>query len=261
MKVLFIGDIVARIGRATVKKVLPDLKKEKGVDFTIAQGENLTTGNGMTIEKTKEMLEIGIDFFTAGNHIWKKREFIPYLDSKKVPVIRPANYPKAPGRGYEIVKTNFGHILIVHLLGRESLNPNISNPFLVAEEILEKTKKEKLVAKIVDFHAEISSEKVAMGHFLDGKVSAVVGTHPHIPTCDARVLPKKTAVVTDIGMVGPINSVLGVKKEIIIERFLTGLPVKHENAEGDCIFNSVLIEIEKNSQAKSIERIDRIVEM
>lgn len=261
MKVLFIGDIVARLGRAAVKKVLPDLKKEREIDFVIAQGENLTTGNGMTIEKVKEMLNCGIDFFTAGNHVWKKKDFVPYLDDKAVPVLRPANYPKAPGRGFEVFKTNFGNILLVSLMGREALNSNLDNPFYVIEEILEATKKEKLAARIVDFHAEITSEKVAMGHFLDGKVSAVCGTHTHVPTCDARILPGGTAVVSDIGMVGPLDSVLGVKKELIIQRFLTGLPVKHENPEGDCIFNSVFIEIGKDAEAKSIERIDRVVEM
>lgn len=258
MKILFVGDIVARIGRKTVAKILPDLIRSEGIDFVIANGENMTTGNGMTAETMADMQKTGIDFFTSGNHIWKKTEFIPELEKPKTPVIRPANYPEGtPGRGWDIAKTPFGNILIINLLGLEGyLNAYLDSPFRKLEEILAKAGGEADI-KIVDFHADISSEKVALGLFADGKVSAVLGTHTHVPTCDARVLPGGTAVVTDVGMVGPQNTSLGVKAEIIIERFMTGLPQKHEiPTEGPVWFHSVLLEVGKDGRAKSIKRID-----
>ncbi|HBG81750.1 TPA: metallophosphoesterase [candidate division CPR2 bacterium] len=258
MKILFIGDIVARIGRKTVVKILPDLVKKEQIDFVIANGENSTTGNGMTEDTMKEMMAAGVDFFTSGNHIWKKPEFMPLLDDPKVPVIRPANYPDGtPGRGWQVIKNPFGNIAIINLLGLEGyLNAYLDNPFYKLEEILKKIGDQASI-KIVDFHADITSEKVAFGLFADGKVSAVIGTHTHVPTCDARVLPGGTAAVTDVGMVGPQNTSLGVKAEIVIQRFLTALPKKHENpTEGPVWFQSVLMEIGKDGKAKSIKRVD-----
>lgn len=258
MKVLFIGDIVARIGRKTVAKLLPDLKEKEQIDFVIANGENSTTGNGMTVETMRAMMESGVDFFTSGNHIWKKPEFISELENSKTPVVRPANYPEGtPGRGCKIVETPFGNIAIINLLGLEGyLNAYLESPFKKFEEIL-KNIGDKAKVKIVDFHADISSEKVAFGLFADGKVSAVIGTHTHVPTCDARVLPGGTAVVTDVGMVGPANTSLGVKGEIVIQRFLTGLPQKFEvPTEGPVWFHSVLMDIGADGKAKSIKRID-----
>jgi 2',3'-cyclic-nucleotide 2'-phosphodiesterase len=258
MRILFIGDIVARIGRKTVSKILPELKIKEKIDFVIANGENMTTGNGLTEETMKEMISAGVDFFTTGNHVWKKPEFISNLDNPKTPVIRPANYPKGtPGRGWEVVETPFGNILIINLMGLEGyLNAYLDNPFIKLEEILEK-EGDKAKIKIVDFHADISSEKVALGLFADGKVSAVLGTHTHVPTADERILPGKTAVVTDVGMVGPQNTSLGVDAEVIINRFLTSMPQKHEiPTSGPTWFHSVLMEFEKDGKAKSIKRID-----
>ncbi|KKQ94946.1 MAG: Metallophosphoesterase [candidate division CPR2 bacterium GW2011_GWC1_39_9] len=259
MKILFIGDIVARIGRKTVIKLLPDLIKKEDVDFVIANGENMTTGYGMTMETMKDLQAVGVDFFTSGNHIWKKQEFIPELDNPKTPVIRPANYPLgAPGRGFDVVKTPFGNVGIINMIGLEGfLNANLDSPFRLVEGIIEELKKKAKII-IVDFHADISSEKVAFGLFLDGKVTAVFGTHTHVPTADARVLPKGTAVVTDVGMVGPQNTSLGVKSEIVIKRFLTCLPQKHDiPTEGPVWFNSVLIDADNETgKAKSIKRID-----
>jgi metallophosphoesterase (TIGR00282 family) len=258
MKILFIGDIVARIGRKTVAKILPDLREKEQIDFVIANGENSTTGNGMTEGTMKDMIKTGIDFFTSGNHIWKKSEFVPLLGNPAIPVIRPANYPEGtPGRGWDIAKTPFGNIAIINLLGLEGyLNAYLQNPFHKLEEISVQIGSEADI-KIVDFHADISSEKVAFGLFCDGKVSAVIGTHTHVPTCDARVLPGGTAVVTDVGMVGAKNTSLGVKAEIVINRFLTGLPQKFEvPTEGPVWFHSVLMEIGKDGKAKSIKRID-----
>ena len=258
MKILFVGDIVARIGRKTVIKLLPDLIKKEKVDFVIANGENSTTGNGMTKETMQDLIDAGVDFFTSGNHIWKKAEFVSELDNPKVPVIRPANYPEGtPGRGWEIVENPFGNIAIINLLGLEGyLNAYLDSPFKKLDQILD-TIQDKAKIIIADFHADITSEKVAFGLYGDGKVSAVIGTHTHVPTCDARILPKGTAVVTDVGMVGPQNTSLGVKANIVIGRFLTALPKKHENpTEGPVWFHSVLMEIDKDGKAKSITRID-----
>lgn len=266
-KILFIGDIVARYGRRLTEEVLPELKKELGVDFTIANGENITTGHGLTKKAVDEMLKAGIDFFTTGNHVWRKEEYLTELQKKKTPVIRPANYLSGtPGRGYEIVKTDFGKILIVNLLGTEGISSysgkhgkgyEIESPFWTIDRILAETKKAKPKAIIVDIHAEWTSEKVALGHYLDGKVTAVFGTHTHIPTADNRILPGGTAYVTDVGMTGPLNSVLGIKTDIIIDRFKAGLPQRFEVASGDGILNAILLTIDEKGKAQSIERIDR----
>lgn len=260
MKILFIGDIVAKIGCEATKKVLPKIKAEYNIDFTIANGEHLSDRVGLSVEAVQEMTQAGVDFFTTGNHVWRKKQFAEHLDKVSVPVIRPANYPTgAPGDGYRIVDTPKGKLLIVNLLGREGINVNLDSPFERVDQILKEVKEYKY--SFVDFHAEMSSEKVAFGRYLDGRVSAVVGTHIHVPTADARVLKGGTAVVTDVGYVGPQESVLGVKEDIIFDVFLTGLPQMFEVAEGDCIFNSVVIDINEHGKALSIERIDRVVKM
>lgn len=258
IKILFIADIVGRAGRKTIKQILPDLREEDGIDFVLANGENMTSGHGMTKGTMEELLESGIDFFTTGNHIWKKPEFFSELGKKETPVIRPANYPEdSPGEGYKIVKTKFGKFLIINLLGREGINSNVESPFKVIDEILKKAKG-KYTLSLVDFHAEVTSEKVAMGLYLDGKVNMVVGTHTHVPTADTRILKKGTAYVSDVGMTGPIDSVLGVKSDIIIELFSTGIPQKFElEANGPFAFNSVLVELEKSGKVLKIERLDR----
>ncbi len=257
IKILFIADIVGRAGRKTVKEILPNLKREEKIDFVVANGENMTAGNGMTKGTMEEMIEAGIDFFTAGNHIWKKPEFIPELNQKNTLVVRPANYPEdSPGKGYKIVKTDFGKILVVSMLGREGINALVESPFKTIDEILAKNKG-KYDISLVDFHAEVTSEKVAMGFYLDGKADIVVGTHTHVPTADARILPKGTAYVTDAGMTGARESVLGVKTDIIIRLFTTGLPQKFEQeTEGPRVFNSVMVDINKSGKVKSISRHD-----
>lgn len=258
IKILFIADIVGRMGRKTIKEVLPELKKEEGIDFVVANGENMTTGNGMTKGTMEEMIEAGIDFFTTGNHIWKKPEFFVELEKPSTPVIRPANYPEtSPGEGYKIVKTKFGKLLITVLLGREGINARVESPFQAIDEILKKNKG-KYDISLVDFHAEVTSEKVAMGFYLDGRTDIVVGTHTHVPTADERILPKGTAYVSDVGMTGTMESVLGVKTDIIIKLFTTGLPQKFEQeTEGKRIFNSVLVELTGKGKVKSIKRITR----
>jgi 2',3'-cyclic-nucleotide 2'-phosphodiesterase len=267
IKILFIADIVARHGRRVVADLLPDLIIEKNVDYVIANGENITTGHGLTKKAVDEVLATGVNFFTTGNHVWRKEEYIEELEKKETPVIRPANYlAGTPGRGYEIVKAPFGKLLIVNLLGTEGISPysgrhgksyEIESPFWTIDRILAETKKEKPLLTLVDIHAEWTSEKVAMGHYLDGKVTAVIGTHTHVPTADNRILPGGTAYVTDAGMTGPLNSVLGIKTDIIIDRFKAGLPQRFEVASGDGIMNAILLTTDESGKAISIERIDR----
>ena len=257
IRILFIADIVGRPGRKTVKEILPNLRKKEGIDFVVANGENMTTGNGMTEGTMKEMFDAGVNFFTAGNHVWKKPEFIPELEKAEAPVVRPANYPEdSPGKGYKIIKTDFGRLLIVSLLGREGINAQVESPFKCIDEILEKTKGNYDIS-LVDFHAEVTSEKVAMGYYVDGRADIVVGTHTHVPTSDARVLPKGTAYVSDAGMTGTRDSVLGVKTDIIIRLFTTGIPQKFEQeTEGPKVFNSVMVDISADRKVKSIHRFD-----
>lgn len=263
MKILYIGDIVAKIGRRAVAQVLPELKNEKQIDFVIAQSENMSTGNGLTIKSVNEMREAGVDFFSGGNHSFRKKEFYPYFEDNSVPVIRPANYPgKAPGRGWAITNTPFGKVLVINVMGQTFNGPQFDHPLKTIDAILEDTKDEKLAASIIDFHGDLTSEKVAIGFYYDGKVSAVVGSHIHVSTADAKVLPGGTAHITDTGMTGPIDSVLGVKKEIIIKRWLDQLPAQHDwPTTGAVQFSSVLIDIDSNGKAKSIEQILRQVDV
>lgn len=263
MKILFIGDIVGRTGRQAVKKILADLKKEYELDFVIANGENLAGGLGMTFETYREMREAGIDYFTSGNHIWKKQDFVPNLEDKSINILRPANYPEqgVPGRGFVEVKVGKEKLLIINLQGAVFMDEYIGNPFLTADKILSLTPYNLHLATIVDFHAEATSEKVTLGHYLDGRVSAVIGTHTHIATADARILPKGTAYLTDVGMVGSLNSSLGDELAPIINHFKTGLPFKLEVAPFPAVFNAALIDIDsKTALAKNIELISRVVE-
>lgn len=245
MKIIFIGDIVGRPGRETVKKVLPRLKEEHQPDLILANGENLTHGRGMSEDSINEMQQAGIDFFTSGNHIFDNRTVVEKLNDKSFPVIRPANFPPGnPGRGYHIYETaKMQKILILNLHGRVFIKENYDCPFRKADEIIQETKGDQPTAIIVDMHAEATSEKVALAHYLSDRVSAVVGTHTHIPTADAQILNNRTAYITDIGMVGASDSIIGAKKEDIIEGFLTQMPFKYDIPDGPTTFNAVLIEI------------------
>lgn len=260
MKILFIADIVGESGRKAVKKVLPELKKEYGIDFTIANGEHLSDRVGVEASIVEEMNQAGIDFFTTGNHVWRQKDFVKQIDRPELPIIRPANFlGETPGEGYRVVETSWGKILIVNLLGQHGIKANLTNPFTKMDEILAEAKDYRY--SFVDFHAEMSSEKVALGRYLDGRVSAVVGTHTHVPTADNRVLSGGTAVVSDVGFVGPLESVLGVKEELIFNTFISSMPQKFELADGTVQFNSVVIDLGSDGKAKSIERVDRIVEI
>ena len=263
MKVLYIGDIMGRPGRTTVKNVLPEIVKEHGVDFVVAQGENLSDGKGMQLKAVEDMLESGIDFFTGVNWTAKRSEITPWLEDTKKPVTGPANMADMPGPGYKVVNTPHGKFLFVSLLGQivGYIQPETTNPLKIIDEILEKTKHETFAAKIVNFHGDYSSEKLVIGQYLDGRVSAVVGDHWHIPTADARILPNGTAHITDVGMVGSRDSCLGVKSEVIIERWLTENPSRNVlETEGEMQFCALLIEINSSTgQSTSVEQIIKFV--
>lgn len=259
MRVLFIGDIVGKPGREAIKRFLKPLQKEFDVDVTIANAENAAAGKGLTKEVSEELYRQGIQFLTMGNHVWDQREIMNFIDSDPK-LIRPANYPVgAPGQGYGVIRANGFKIGVLNLSGRIFLPP-LEDPFSGAIRWINQLKQETPVI-LVDFHAEATSEKSALGWFLDGKVSALVGTHTHIQTADARLLHQGTAYITDVGMTGPKDSVLGVKKEIIINRFLTQLPAKFEIAGGPLQINAVIIDIdEKSGKAHKIEAIQRFSE-
>ena len=256
MRILMIGDVIGKPGRETVRAVLPDLKREQSIDFVICNGENTAGGFGLTADTASELLESGVDVLTSGNHIWDKKEIIPYLD-EGLPLIRPANYPDAPGRGY----LHHGGVTVINLMGRVFMT-SLDCPFRTADALLEQLNEEgesKVI--IVDFHAEATSEKQALGWYLDGRVSGVFGTHTHVGTVDARILPKGTAYLTDVGMTGPTDSVIGSDKAAVLERFLTSLPNRLAVAAGPCVLNAVLVDVdEKTGKASAIERVDRTVD-
>lgn len=258
-KVLFIGDIIGEVGRNTVRKVLPGIKSRYKVDYVIANGEHLSERVGVEVEKLREMQEVGIDFFTTGNHVWREAGFEKEIGRKNMPIVRPANFlAKHPGHGFRIVSTPIGKILIINLLGREGIKEKVVNPFKKVDAVL--ASQTNFDFAIVDFHAEMTSEKVAMGYHLDSRVAAVIGTHTHVPTADARILPGGTAFISDVGMTGPLNSVLGVKSEIIVERFLSGTGSKFEVSEEiPGVFNAVLITFDPGNKPIEIKRIDKIV--
>lgn len=263
MKILYIGDIMGRPGREVIKKVLPDLINEKGIDLVIAQGENLSGGKGMKLDAVKEMRAAGVDAFSGGNHSWANSEIYPYMEDPQYAIVRPANYPEdSPGKGWRLIHTAFGDVLLICVLGNiVPSTPQVDNPLRVIEKILEETAKTPKIATVVDFHGDYSSEKLVVGHFLDGRASLVVGDHWHIPTADAKILPKGTAHITDVGMVGSRDSSLGVKSEIIINRWLSQLPSRNEiETEGAMQFNAVLADVDPTTGlSKSIEQIIKIL--
>ncbi len=248
MKVLMIGDVIGRPGRKAVRTLVPTLRQQYGIDLVIANGENAAGGIGLTPSTAEELLASGVDVITSGNHIWHHKEIIPLLNGAS-PILRPLNFPpKAPGKGYLF----WNQVLVVNLVGRTFMG-EFDCPFRAIDRLLEETKPQ---ITVVDFHGEATSEKNALGLYLDGRVSAVLGTHTHIGTIDARILPKGTAFITDVGMVGPKDSVIGDDAEAVINRFLTQMPHRLSVGKGPVIFNSVLVEIEEDGRAKAITRID-----
>ena len=255
MKVLFIGDIFGEPGRRALARAVPRLVAQRQVDIVIGNGENAAGGFGITPELAEELFDLGLAVITTGNHAWDKKEILDYFP-REPRLLRPANYPSGvPGNGSVVVESAGGEQLgVLQLMGRAYM-PTLDCPFQVAKKELAALKK-RTVAVIVDMHAEATSEKMAIGHYLDGEVAAVVGTHTHVQTADDQILPKGTAYVTDIGMTGPLHSVIGVKKELAIEKFLTGMPRRFEVASGPAIFCAVLLELDARlGKALSIERI------
>jgi metallophosphoesterase (TIGR00282 family) len=250
MIILAIGDIIGKPGRQAVKELLPSLKKHHSIDFVIANGENVAGGIGLTPATAEELLEAGVDVITSGNHIWAQKDIIPCLDSK-MPILRPLNYPPGvPGRGYIVVN----NIVVVNIIGRTFIG-NFDCPFRAMDKLLAELAPE-LKMIIIDFHAEATSEKVALGRYLDGRVSAVLGTHTHIGTIDARLLPKGTAYVTDIGMTGPDDSIIGDDVDAVLSRFLSMMPHRLTVGKGKVTFNGILVDIDKaTGMATGIERI------
>lgn len=257
MNVLFIGDIVGSPGRVAVKKLLPELKKEYNLDFVIANAENAAGGSGITPKVAEELFEYGIDALTSGDHIWRRREIFEIINQEER-ILRPANFPSGtPGRGFGVFRIKAGSkVGIVNVNGRVFMEA-LESPFrqaLLAQEAL--SKETNII--IVDIHAEATSEKVALGWYLDGKVSAILGTHTHIQTADERILPQGSAYITDVGMTGPCDSVIGRKIEDVLARFLTSIPTRFQVAQENIQLQAVVLDIdEETGRVRSIVRIQR----
>jgi hypothetical protein len=258
VKVLFIGDVTGKPGRRIVATRLPVLKREHAIDVVIANGENAAGGMGLTSDVAAELFAAGVDVLTSGNHVWRNREAYDLLDSDPR-VLRPANYPAgAPGRGAAVLQTAGGLIGVLNLEGRVFMQA-LDDPFRLGHEQAAQLRASAPTV-IVDFHAEATSEKVAMGWYLDGRVSAVVGTHTHVQTADERVLPQGTAYITDVGMTGPRDGVIGMDREVILERFLTQLPGRFQVAAGALQLNAVAITVSTRGRAERIERVQVVEE-
>jgi len=254
IRLLFLGDIVGKPGRELVRKGLPSLIEHYAVDLVIANAENAAAGRGITREIGDQLLNWGVDVMTSGNHIWSQREAVDYIGAE-ARLLRPANFPAGvPGNGSYLARTAQGRpVGVINVMGRVFMQ-ELDNPFArVLEEIEALRGRTRII--FVDFHAEATSEKIAMGWHLDGKVTAVVGTHTHVQTADARVLPGGTAAITDAGMTGPHDSIIGVKAELATQRMRTGIPVRFEPAEGDVRIEGVLVECDADGRARSCEPV------
>jgi hypothetical protein len=263
LRVLMIGDMIGKPGRVAVEQVLPGLREERGIDFVTANGENVAGGMGLTPSTADSILAAGVDVITSGNHIWDKREIYPYLESSER-VLRPLNYGTdgVPGRGWGLFHALDGtELAVINLQGRTYMQP-IENPFTDADALLEESSEPLPPVRLVDFHCELTSEKNAFGLHLDGRVSAVVGTHTHVVTGDERILPGGTAYQTDLGMTGPVWSVIGFDPKTVLPRFINALPTRFEVGDGAVVFNAAQIDIDPaTGRALAIERIARFVEV
>ena len=257
-----IGDVIGKPGRLALEQLLPGLRDERGIDFVTANGENLAGGMGLTPSTAEALLAAGVDVITSGNHIWDKKEIYPYLERSER-VLRPLNYGThdVPGRGWGIYQALDGtDLAVVNLQGRTYMQP-IDNPFTEADRLLDEGSEPLPPVRLVDFHCEITSEKNALGLYLDGRVSAVVGTHTNVVTGDERILPRGTAYQSDLGMTGPLWSVIGFEPRTVLPRFLNGLPTRFEVGSGPVVFNAVQIDIDATSgRALHIERLSRMVD-
>jgi metallophosphoesterase (TIGR00282 family) len=261
MKILYVGDVMGEAGIKLVERLLPALRNEKRVDVVIAQAENVTDGKGMSLTDFQRLKKAGVDGFSGGNHSLSRPDTLELITNGEVPVTAPANMPETPGQGYVYINTSQTKVLLISLLGqivgRDAAKPT-ENPLQKIDEVLESQKDVKRAATIVNFHGDFSSEKVVIGHYLDGRVSAVIGDHWHVPTADARVLEGGTAHMTDVGMVGVLNASLGVEYDSIIPRWQTSKPTKNVlAAKPPFQFNALLIEVGEDGLARSVEAIQQ----
>ena len=254
MKVLAVGDIVGEAGVRKLKGILPDLKKSDEIDFVVTNGENAAGGVGLLERNFKDLLEAGTDVVTMGNHTWGKKDIFKFIDHSQL--LRPANYPKGVvGKGLGIYECKGKKIAVMNLMGRVDLNILTENPFIMAKEMIDELQG-KVDMIFIDFHAEATAEKIAMGRFLDGKITALWGTHTHVQTADEQILPNGTAYITDLGMTGPKDSVIGMDISASLKRFETTLPEKYKLAEGECILNAVEFEIDdETNKVTEVKRI------
>ena len=255
MRVLILGDVVGRPARRAAQDLVPPLIKKEGIDLAIANAENSAGGMGVDVKSAKELLSAGVQVLTSGNHIWKKKEIYSYLDQHDH-LIRPANYPEgAPGKGWCIWQRNDLKSLIVNLQGRVFMPNHVDDPFRCVDRIM-KEKREHIPVVIVDIHAEATSEKYAMGWYLDGRASVVFGTHTHVQTADERILPGGTAYITDVGMCGALDSVIGIEREPVIRGFLTQLPRQFEVAKDNVVLQGIVVDVDSESgRAREVRRL------
>ena len=253
MKILAVGDLVGETGVEKLKRTLPNLQEAEHIDFTIINGENSAGGMGMTSKIYNELNRLNIDVITMGNHTWGKKDIFTFIGDKKI--IRPANYSKGcPGKGYTIIQKDNKKIAVVNLIGRTDMGVLSDNPFTCIDHIIEKLKVDIIV---LDFHAEATAEKIAMGYYVDGRITAMFGTHTHVQTADEKILENGTGYITDIGMTGPENSVIGMDVDASLKRFVTSLPEKYKLAEGSCMLNGVIFDIDdETNKVKKIYRIN-----
>ncbi len=254
MKFLAVGDLIGNSGVQKLKKELPAIRQSENIDFVIVNGENAGEGMGITEKNFNDILSLNVDVITMGNHTWGKKDIFKFIDHPKL--IRPANYPKGVvGKGYNIYTCKNKKVAVINLIGRVDINVLSENPFVMAKDLIQKLKDEVDLI-FVDFHAEATAEKIAMGYLLDGKVTALFGTHTHVQTADEKILPNGTAYITDIGMTGPKHSVIGMDIEASLKRFETTLPERYKIAGGECMFNAVVFDVDDtNNKVKDIKRL------
>lgn len=255
MKILAVGDLVGGSGVKELKKILPGLIETESIDFTIVNAENSADGFGITQKNFDDILSEKVDVITMGNHTWGKKDIFKFIYDARI--IRPANYPEGVvGKGYNIYECKDKKIAVINLIGRVEMNVLSENPYIIAKKIVNKIKN-NVDMIFIDFHAEATGEKIPLGYYLDGEVTAIYGTHTHVQTADEKILPKGTGYITDIGMTGPKNSALGMDINVAIKRLTTSLPEKYKVAEGDCMFNGVIFEVDdKTLKVVKIERIN-----
>ncbi len=254
MKILAVGDLIGNSGIQELKKQLGKIRQEEQIDFVIVNAENVAEGMGITQQNFHDILALDVDVITMGNHTWGKKDIFKFIDHPKL--IRPANYPKGVvGKGYNIYTCQDKKVAVINLIGRVDINVLSENPFVLVKELVKKLQQEVDLI-FVDFHAEATAEKIAMGYFLDGKVTAVYGTHTHVQTADEKILPNGTGYITDIGMTGPKHSVIGMDISASLKRFETTLPERYKIATGECILNAVVFDIDNaNNKVKAIKRL------